>query len=226
MSDYLKEINKNEVLKYLGYKCGKVEPELLDDIEKCSDEVIRYSVPKVIYRVFDIDDKSFAFKGTNFIPYGKDIREILSQCQKAVAFAATIGTEIENIIRRYEVNNLYRALIIDSCASSAVENVCDNFQNELEEKINHMGLFITDRFSPGYGDMPFEQQKDMCSVLNTSKTIGVCLSRSGIMIPRKSVTAIIGISKEPHKKRGKGCEYCSMFENCEFRKDGITCGKI
>ena len=48
--------------------------------------------------------------------------------------AATIGSEIENLIRRYEVKEIYRALILDSCASSAVENVCDNFQSDLEKE--------------------------------------------------------------------------------------------
>ena len=120
---------------------------------------------------------------------------------------------------------MYLALMLDSCASCAIENVCDNFQNELEERLFNENLYLTDRFSPGYGDMPFEQQREICEILNTSKTIGVSLNESGIMIPRKSVTAIMGIAQKPQKKRFRGCEYCSMFENCDFRKGGITCGK-
>lgn len=225
MDNYLKNINRNEVLKYLGYRGGKVDQKLEEDIKSCSEEIIKTARPKVTYKVFDFSHESFMFHGTNFIPGGNNIKELLKDCQKAVIMAATIGSEIENLIRRYEVKEIYRALILDSCASSAVENVCDNFQSDLEKRVNEQGLFLTDRFSPGYGDMPFEQQKDLCAILNTPKTIGVSLSASGIMIPRKSVTAIMGISDKKQEKRFKGCEYCSMFENCSFRKEGVVCGK-
>ena len=43
--------------------------------------------------------------------------------------------------------------------------------SELEEKLSPKGLFLTDRFSPGYGDMPFAQQKELCSILDTAKNI-------------------------------------------------------
>ncbi len=224
MSGYLKEINKKEALKYLGYRGGEVEDKILRDIDQCSEIIIKNALPKVIYRVFDIES-DLSFSGTNFSPKGNDIAEMLKDCGRAIIMAATIGGEIDGIIRRREVDDMYLALMLDSCASCAIENVCDNFQNELEERLFNENLYLTDRFSPGYGDMPFEQQREICEILNTSKTIGVSLNESGIMIPRKSVTAIMGIAQKPQKKRFRGCEYCSMFENCDFRKGGITCGK-
>ncbi len=223
MDFYITQINSNEVLKYIGYKGGDIDNKIEYDIKILSDEVIKISKPKVCFKVFSFDS-NFVFEGTNFIPNGKDVKEMLKECSKAVIMAATIGNDIENIIRRYEITDMYKALILDSCASAAVENLCDNFQNWLEEELK--GMFLTDRFSPGYGDMPFKQQKQICSILNTQKSIGVSLSQSGIMIPRKSVTAVIGISNKPQNKRFRGCEYCSMFKNCSFRKEGSYCGKF
>ena len=224
MNNYLKEINRNEVLKYIGYSGGVIDEKLETDIQLCSQEIIKNSKPKVCFKVFDFDE-NYLFGGTNFIPGGNDIKDMLKECKRAIIMAATIGGEVENIIRKYEVKDMYMALILDSCASSAVENVCNNFQSELEEKLSPKGLFLTDRFSPGYGDMPFAQQKELCSILDTAKNIGVNLSSSGIMIPRKSVTAVMGISDKKQTRRFMGCEYCSMFENCNYRKGGITCGK-
>lgn len=224
MNKYLTTINRNEVLKYLGYTGGAVEAKLEEDIAACSKQVMEYAIPRVCYRVFELE-QDFCLQGTNFVPQGKDVQELLSGCDKAILMAATIGGDIEKLTRRYEVDDMYKALIVDACASSAVENVCDNFQAELEQKLAVQGKYLTDRFSPGYGDMPFEQQKQLCEILNTSKLIGVSLSSSGIMIPRKSVTAIMGISDTEKPRRFRGCEHCSMFETCTFRKGGTTCGK-
>ena len=80
------------------------------------------------------------------------------------------------------------------------------------------GLYLTDRFSPGYGDMPLAQTREICAVLQTEKSIGLSVSQSGIMIPRKSVTAILGISSIPQKRRPSQCALCSMNRTCAMRE--------
>jgi hypothetical protein len=72
------------------------------------------------------------------------------------------------------------AVILDCCGSSAIENVCDNLCDDLQQAVDG---FLTDRFSPGYGDFPFAQQPDFCRTLDISRRIGVNLSPSGLMIP-------------------------------------------
>ena len=73
--------------------------------------------------------------------------------------------------------------------------------------------------------MPIGMQKDFCAILDTARKIGLTVTDSNILVPRKSVTAVIGISDIPVKKRSSGCENCSMFKNCNYRKDGKHCGK-
>ena len=46
---------------------------------------------------------------------------------------------------------------------------------------------------------------------------------SGLMLPQKSVTAIIGISDKPQKHRSGNCMGCSMYMHCIYRKEGRTC---
>lgn len=227
MKGTLNYINRQEVLKYLGYKGGNIDEKTELDIEKISEKVIRISLPSITFKVMDIDRvNGFALKGTNFVPEGEDIKEMLRYCERCIIMAATLGMDIEKELRTKQVSDMYSAVIMDSCASAAIENVCDNFQTMLEQTYMPQGLFITDRFSPGYGDMPFYQQKELCALLQTEKTIGVSLSSSGIMIPRKTVTAIMGISNVMPKKRFSGCENCSMFENCDYRRGGNYCGRV
>ena len=85
------------------------------------------------------------------------------------------------------------------------------------------GLLLTDRFSPGYGDLPLKLQIGLCAALNTSRRIGLTVTPSLILVPRKSVTALLGIADRPKTLRKRGCEVCGMFLHCPYRKEGVVC---
>ena len=85
--------------------------------------------------------------------------EILSGCQEAILLAVTLGPQIEQLLMRREVTDMADALIMDACASAAIENVCDHFEFDLREQLEREGKFLTDRFSPGYGDLPLHTQR-------------------------------------------------------------------
>lgn len=224
MDGFLKDIDRNEVLRYLGYKGSIIDENTNLQIDKATELIKKIAMPKIIYRVSDIIfENGLSLSATNFKPLGNDIAALLKDCKKAVLFAATIGNLFETELRKAQITDMAFAVILDSCANSAIENVCDNFQNHIRLSWEKEGMFLTERFSPGYGDMPITQQKEFCMVLDTARKIGVTVSSSGLLVPTKSVTAIIGISENPQPKRIKSCENCTAFANCKFRKDGITC---
>ena len=65
----------------------------------------------------------------------------------------------------------------------------------------------------------------VCTALDTHRQIGLTVSSSGMLLPGKSVTALIGVADAPQPKRARGCQHCTMFRNCAYRKEGIACGK-
>lgn len=215
-------INRNEVLKYLGYKGGSLPSDIELEINRCANEIISICRPRVVYRIFDILPDG-SFDRTGFRPEGRDVRLLLSDCRRAVLFGATLGTEAESLVRRRQIKDMSEALILDCCGSSAIENVCDNFCSDLQEEFSFQ--YLTDRFSPGYGDMPFSQQKSIINILDMPRRIGVTCTESGLMIPQKSVTGLIGIADSPQPRRFRGCEHCNNFRNCAFRKENTFCGK-
>lgn len=213
-------INPNEVLLYLGYQGGEVPEEVADSISECSSLLLRTARPYLTYRVFPLAPETP-------LPIqleGEDIRRHLTDCTRAVFLAATLGPEVETLLMRTQVMDMARALILDSCASTAIENVCDNFESDLRRQVEEEGQFLTDRFSPGYGDLPISTQSAFCELLDTRRRIGLTVSQSGIMIPRKSVTAVLGTADTPRTRRSSGCANCSMFRTCTIRRDGRTCG--
>lgn len=219
MQARLTELNENEILLYLGYRGQEVPAEVERQIERCKAEVSKTAHPRLIWRRMAADGAYFSALHLE----GIDIREHLDGCMEAILMAVTLGPEIDRLLAKNSVTNMADAVIMDACASTAIENAADNFEQDLRKEIEAEGLYLTDRFSPGYGDLPLSAQKQLCAALDTGRRIGLTLSPSFMMIPGKSVTAILGISDAPKALRKRGCENCSLFRNCIYRKEGENC---
>ena len=83
--------------------------------------------------------------------------------------------------------------------------------------------FLTDRFSPGYGDLPLSLQPEICSALDAARRLGLHVTEHFLLNPSKSVTAVIGLSDRPQMARIRGCGHCAMYETCALRKGGKRC---
>ena len=223
MDARLDRIPRAETLQYLGYRGCFPGGELLSELERCEELMLRTARPRLVWRLFSLAEDG-ALEGADYRPAGEDIRAFLSDCDSVVLLAATLGTEAENLIRRAAGRDMAEAVILDAAGSAAIEKVCDNFCEDLAAAFAPRCL--TDRFSPGYGDMPLSDQFALFRVLDVSRRIGVTLSDSAPRSPQKSVTALIGVSDRPQEKRGRGCGSCGMFENCPYRKEGKSCGSF
>ena len=218
MQAELTSIPVREVLHFLGWRGTPVEPELLAQIDAFCGMVISEVKPRIAAARFSLKER-FALSGRSFLPVGSDIAKMLSPCCEAVLFAATLGVESERLLLREQARSSERALLLDAVLSAAIEKVCDQQESKLRSDLMNEGLYLTDRFSPGYGDMPIAQTREICSVLDTSRAIGLTVSSSGIMIPRKSVTAIMGIASVPVSRRQSPCALCSAREYCIMRRN-------
>lgn len=219
----LTEIDENEALLYMGYRGGGLSAGIRADLARCRALVMETARPRAVWRVFDrLPDGSLA--GTAFRPAGRDAQALLADCGQVVVMAATLGAEIDALLRAAQVRNMADAVMIDALSSAAIENVCDNLCADWGRAA--APLYLTDRFSPGYGDMPFSQQGELCGLLDTSRRLGVSLTPGGLMTPQKSVAALLGVSPRPQPRRSRGCAACAMFDGCAYRKDGKTCEKF
>ena len=223
MEARLDRIPRGDVLQYLRYRGSELGGDSLAELERCETLLLRTARPRLVWRLFSLAEDG-ALEGADYRPAGEDIRAFLSDCDSVVLLAATLGTEAENLIRRAAGRDMAEAVILDAAGSAAIEKVCDNFCEDLAAAFAPRCL--TDRFSPGYGDMPLSDQFALFRVLDVSRRIGVTLSDSALMIPQKSVTALIGVSDRPQEKRGRGCGSCGLFENCPYRKEGKSCGSF
>ncbi|MGN0599076.1 MAG: methionine synthase [Oscillospiraceae bacterium] len=217
-------INREEALRYLAAGGSTPDENLSALMDSCEEKLLAAVRGKFTFRVFDIEkitDDEVILADSELVLSGKDISRHLSSCTKAVLLAATIGGEVDRLIRTEQISDMASAVVIDAMAGCAIEQVCDLAEEAVRKSFPDMNM--TWRFSPGYGDMPISCQKKFVDSVNAAREIGLNVSENFIMIPRKSVTAVIGLSEEPIEKKRRGCAVCSMRERCEFHKRGSRC---
>ncbi|WP_304341067.1 vitamin B12 dependent-methionine synthase activation domain-containing protein [Metaclostridioides mangenotii] len=225
------EIDKNEVLRYLQYKGQNIEDDLKNTIDECVELTLSTINPRFIYSSCILDsgeEGTIKLKNTNLIYSSQDIYKLLKDCDRVFVMASTLGVEIERLTRKYSYSDLTKSIIIDSCATTAIEEICNRVQESVNNGLKKEQKTTTMRYSPGYGDLGIENNKGILDVLSAQRNIGVTINDSGIMIPRKSVVAIMGVSelKYNNKEVKKSCSNCQNRDTCVYKREDGGCANI
>lgn len=217
------KLDLSEPLRYLGVR-GEPGPALLAELSSVADKLTRSVAPRYIWRVFPLSfrEEGPALEGIGLTLPGGMATRMLGECSQAVLLACTLGAGFEALLRAEQARSMARAAMLDACGSAWVEAGCDAAEEEISARFPE--LYRTDRFSPGYGDLPLTIQKDVCALLDAPRRLGVQVTGSLLMNPSKSVTAVIGLADRPQPARIRGCGFCSLRESCQYRKGGKTCG--
>lgn len=222
MEARLTGIDRAEMLRYLHYGGSVIPDDTEEALHLGGERLLRAARPRAVWRAFGYRPGE-PLDGADFCLEGEEIRAFLADCDQVILLAATLGAEPDLLQRRLRLRDMSAAVILDAAGSAAIENVCDNLCADLS------GAFaprhLTERFSPGYGDMPLSQQSGFFRLLDINRRLGVSLTDSGLMVPQKTVTAVVGVSDRPQPKRRSGCDSCAMAAGCAFRREGKTCGK-
>ena len=192
------ELNVGEALRYLGVR-EDPDGSLHREMARVAENLTRTVQLRYVYRVFPAihTPDGVVLQDSGVTLTGGTARQMLAQCSQA------------------------RAVMLDACGSAWVEAGCGAAEQELAAR--YPELYLTDRFSPGYGDLPLDLQPAICASLDAWRRLGVQVTASLLMNPTKSVTAVIGLSDHPQPARIRGCEFCSMADTCTLRKGGTTC---
>lgn len=190
------DIDKCEVLRYLGYDMGCVTENDKELISPLIEDAVRVIIPKACYRRFDI---SLMDDFIILLPYGEIVSRHLSLnlkgCKSIYMLAATIGAQYDRMMMRERVTSMARAAIFQAIGATAVEAFVERMCVYLKNELENTGESMHPRFSPGYGDFDLSNQMGVFKVLSPEKYAGITLNDSLVMSPEKSVTAIIGIEK-------------------------------
>ncbi len=198
-----------EAARYLGYGGAVISEEIQALIEKIrlnAEETIK---PKSVYGTFDLP--SMQFDGTS-------IAQHLDGASGCLLFAATLGAESERLALYYQKTDLQNAVVFDAVCSAMIESYCDTVCAQIAAEMREKGKYVNTRFSPGYGDFSIAYQKSILDRLNAARRIGLTVNESCLLLPQKSVTAVIGVFDAPPQGHARGCEACAMQAHCKMRK--------
>ncbi len=208
------EVPLLSVYRYLGM--GRTQPDaaLTSLAEQCAGEfqaVARYRACRLVLPV--------AVKG-ELVDFGvfslssKSLSKNLSGCRQAILFAATTGAEGERLQKRTAITSPAKAVVLDALGTAAIEHFCDTLCRRWAAQFP--GQRLRPRFSPGYGDVPLELQKTLLSCLDSHRKAGITLTQSLLMVPQKSVSAMVGIGSTGCETALHDCQLCDKTD-CQFR---------
>lgn len=206
----LPPVDTREALRYAGVT--ESTPEMNALLQECMQLCQNILTPRVCYRFYPVtrqDGLDLGFAKTK----SSALRRNLAGCEEIVLFAATIGLEMDRLIARYAHLSPSKSVMLQAIGAERIESLCDAFENELIRQGHELGT----RFSPGYGDLPLELQRDIFAALDCPKHIGVSLNESLLMSPSKSVSAIIGLNGETSERCVHNCALCTLT-NCLYRR--------
>lgn len=223
------EVDVTEVYRYLGFQKEKPDDITVEQVAEARAKLEGNTTVKGTYQLFSFskeENTGILLENTNLVLTGQQISLLLEESHHCILMAVTLGHEVERWIRELQIRDMAKAVILDACASSLIEQYCNQLEKDIQKEMEAQfdSVHFTDRFSPGYGDLPLTVQGSLCKVLQTDKKIGLTVSATHLMSPKKSITAILGIADRPQPMRIKGCGYCNLKETCAYRKGGKTCG--
>ncbi len=184
------EVDKKEVLRYARADGDTVTLALLDSCIAEARDKLSYKVCFARFPV-TVSGEEIDLGFTKIC--SRSLAICLEGCHEVVILGATVGFGIDRLIEKYSILTPSRAVMLQALGSERVEALCDAFCHDLAEEEKKKGNVIRPRFSPGYGDLPLEVQRDVFRALDCTRTVGISLNDNLFMNPTKSVTAIIGI---------------------------------
>ena len=201
----LPEVDRREVLRYAGVRSSD---GLSDELISRLDEAIALTEGRLSPRV------CFTELALSDIDFGDslDIKKNLRDSHAVIAFAATLGVELDRLISRYEVLSPATALLLEAIGNERIEALCDVFCESQREEKSCLGCSLRPRYSAGYGDLPIEFQRKIFEILDPPSHIALTLNDSYLMSPSKSVTAFVGIEKIKRNEENKENESFRTFK--------------
>ena len=155
------------------------------------DEVIEASRPAYVATRVKLNRENGGITVGSMTSYSSALSKIAIGADFAFALVATLGVGIDRLILKRAQKSPTEAFIIDAIADALVEALCDFAESEITRAV-----ITKPRFSPGYADLELALGRELLAITGADKSLGIRMTQSGLMVPKKSVNALIIIEQE------------------------------
>lgn len=146
------------------------------------------------------------------------LSSVLSDAKEVVTLVCTIGSRLEQEIHKYLANKeTLHALLLDGIGSTAVETLGQEACKRISSEASSRCLQASSPLAPGMPHFSIQEQ-GLLLQLAKAERISVCLTPSGLMIPEKSISMVIGLGKQmPKWTQADACAHCNLRDSCHYR---------
>ena len=180
------KIDIREISARLGTPVG-VLPK---DVEEIIESVLCAAKPAYVAVHTKISRQNDRIFVENIATDSRALFEVCRESDECILVVATLGVGVDRLILRTSSISPYDSFVADAVADALIEALCDHAEEKLVA-----GLVTRGRFSPGYADLELSFGKEIIRLTDAERLLGIKQSDSGLMIPKKSVNAIIAIRK-------------------------------
>ncbi len=212
------ELKTEHVLKGQGIDPAKASKLLTGIASEVLDEARALLRPAAIFvsvPVSGFQQDGITFDGGFFA--GPLVAKAFAGADDLVLALCTIGRELEGRIAGLMDTDMMHAIALDGAGTAAVGEVSRLIREQIGSIAKSAGLKAGMEANPGQEGWPIEQQRTLFNIIPAGE-IGVELTESCLMIPRKSVTFVIGIGGGMCSD-AVSCEFCSKREHCQWRSE-------
>ena len=219
-------LKTGEILRREGFRRhSKIKPEiksvLLEQLAYVkSAHLLEPAIAYEIYPITDISNRQLS-SGDDTALSISSLLSLLPDAQELAAVVGTIGPKLEKQVTEY--NNRgepLRGLLLDGVGSAAVDSLTQLACKFIEGEVSARGYQVSSPISPGMPGLPITAQQQLLEMAS-AREIEVNLTSSGMMIPRKSASMVIGIGPQmPMWTRAEVCARCNLNKTCPYRIQG------
>ena len=201
-------LDPREIAVRLRFDPARAGFESLDELIALAQGLIR---PRAVYKVAYTGAKGERTVEVAGVMFESSIlRKNLEAANKVFPYIITVGPELERAASAQ--GDLLKQYYLEELANIALESAAGRLGGQLETRYGVSGLA---NMSPGsLEDWPITEQTKLFSIFgDTERLVGVSLTDSMLMLPRKSVSGILFPSEEGFV----ACQLCER-EHCSSRK--------
>lgn len=216
-------LKPSEVLRRQGLGRGaKVRPEirllireLLASLNK--SRLLEPAVAYEYYRVRSMDGSRISLEGDKAL-HGPLLPAIFPEAKELAVILVTIGPKLEKQVTDYSKKGAaLQGMALDGIGSAAVDKLVAESLRLIATEVSSRGYEISSPVNPGMPGFPLTEQWNLLGLVKAGE-IEVTLTSSGMMVPRKSTSMVMGVGPQMTRwTQAEVCARCTLRETCHYK---------
>jgi hypothetical protein len=231
LNDVSLTLSTAEVMRRAGVKEGSILTKKLEALkEKLLDKIadndlLEPSIAYEIYPIIEINEHQTRLQG-GVVLEGPLIPSVFSKAAELAVVICTVGLKLEQEVSLYfERKERLEGLLLDGIGTSAMDSLAQKVCRFMSRMALKQGRQASSSLSPGMPGFPLSEQWHLFELAPAGE-IGVNLTPSGMMVPRKSLSMVIGIGPEMNTwTQAEVCFRCTLNKTCAYKYKG-TLGPV